>query len=428
MSGSPSDAVRVLCFGALRERLGTEIVVREKVTTVLDLWSLVTHDHPDFRDPQGRVRPARNFAYCDWQTPVEPGDEVAFMPPVAGGSVDEEAGPRLRVALVPDPIDVSRLVAEVRGDGAGAIAAFVGAVRNTSEGRPVRGLDYETYQPMADRELRRIAADVAERHGLSGMALVHRVGSLLVGEVSVAVVAAAPHRRAALLACSEAVEALKRDLPMWKREHHPDGTRWVGAGDLNGAPSQGGLALLAGSGDPRGEGAADTAPLGHDPMPAPAPPLLSHLDPSGAFLMVDVSDRPPTLRAALAEAVVRFSDPATLAVLRHGSPKGDVLAAARLAGIMGAKHTPELIPLCHPLPLTHLDVQVTVEESPPGVHIVSSARCAGSTGVEMEALTAATVAGLTVIDMLKSADPWMTVESVRLLSKNGGRSGSLHRP
>ena len=109
MSGSPSDAVRVLCFGALRERLGTEIVVREKVTTVLDLWSLVTHDHPDFRAPQGRVRPARNSAYCDWQTPVEPGDEVAFMPPVAGGSVDDEAGPRLRAALVTDPIDVCLL-------------------------------------------------------------------------------------------------------------------------------------------------------------------------------------------------------------------------------------------------------------------------------------------------------------------------------
>src|ERR1019366_10237306 len=96
---------------------------------------------------------------------------------------------------VTDPIDVSRLVAELRGDGAGAIAAFVGVVRNTSEGRPVHRLDYETYQPMADRELLRIVADVTVRHGLSGMALVHRVGSLLVGEVSVAVVAAAPHRR-----------------------------------------------------------------------------------------------------------------------------------------------------------------------------------------------------------------------------------------
>jgi cyclic pyranopterin phosphate synthase len=130
----------------------------------------------------------------------------------------------------------------------------------------------------------------------------------------------------------------------------------------------------------------------------------------------------------MAEAVVRFSDPATLAVLRDGPPKGDVLAAARLAGIMGAKHTHELIPLCHPLPLTHLDVRVDVEDSPPGIRIVSFARCTGSTGVEMEALTAAAVAGLTVIDMLKSADPWITVETVRLLSKSGGRSGERQRP
>ena len=159
MSGSPSDAVRVLCFGALRERLGTEIVVREKVTTVLDLWSLVTHDHPDFRAPQGRVRPARNSAYCDWQTPVEPGDEVAFMPPVAGGSVDDEAGPRLRAALVTDPIDVNRLVAELRGDGDGAIAAFVGVVRDTSEAARCRGLTRDI-PAVADRDL--------SHHGGSG--------------------------------------------------------------------------------------------------------------------------------------------------------------------------------------------------------------------------------------------------------------------
>jgi cyclic pyranopterin phosphate synthase len=243
----------------------------------------------------------------------------------------------------------------------------------------------------------------------------------------VAVVAAAPHRRAALLACREAVEILKRDLPMWKREHHPDGTRWVGAGDLGSAPPPDRPAAPVASGDTGGD-AADAAPLGYEPTPALDPQPLSHLGPAGAFQMVDVSDRPPTLRAARAEAVVRFSDPATLAVLRQGPPKGDVLAAARLAGIMGAKHTPELIPLCHPLPLTHLDVQVTIEESPPGVHIVSLARCAASTGVEMEALTAATVAGLTVVDMLKSADPWMTIESVRLLGKSGGRSGDVHRP
>jgi len=144
--------------------------------------------------------------------------------------------------------------------------------------------------------------------------------------------------------------------------------------------------------------------------------------------MVDVSDRPSTFRTAVAEAVVRFANPATVALVREGSPKGDVLAAARLAGIMGAKHTPQLIPLCHPIPITHLEVQAEVEDSPPGVRIVSSARCAASTGVEMEALTAAAVAGLTVVDMVKSADPWVIIESVRLLRKSGGRSGDVQRP
>ena len=131
--------------------------------------------------------------------------------------------PRLHTALPTDPIDVGQLVAEMRGDGDGAIASFVGVVRDANEGRKVLRLDYEAYLPMADRELRRLAVEVAQRHGLSALALVHRVGSLVVGEVSVVVVAAAPHRRPAILACAEAVEGLKRDLPVWKREHHPDG-------------------------------------------------------------------------------------------------------------------------------------------------------------------------------------------------------------
>jgi molybdopterin synthase catalytic subunit len=223
MNESRPEAVRVVCFGWLRERLGTEILVRESVGTVLDLWSIMTRDQPDLRDPRGRFRAARNLAYCNWQTAVEPGDEVAFMPPVAGGSVNGKACPRLHTVLVTDPIDVNRLVAEVRSDSDGAIAAFVGAVRSTSQGRSVQRLDYEAYLPMADQELRRIAAEVTERHRLSGVALVHRIGPQAVGEVSVAVVAASPHRRAALVACSEAMDALKRDLPAWKREHHPDG-------------------------------------------------------------------------------------------------------------------------------------------------------------------------------------------------------------
>jgi cyclic pyranopterin phosphate synthase len=340
--------------------------------------------------------------------------------------------PQLHTALTTDPIDVGQLVAEMRGDGDGAIASFIGVVRDAHEGRTVLRLDYEAYLPMADRELRRLAAEVAERHGLSALALVHRVGSLVVGEVSVVVVTAAPHRRPALLACAEAVEALKRDLPVWKREHYPDGAVWIDARDLDDDVGPGAKLPRGPSEAPDDEVVSVATLEGAGSGPDPGAELersrLSHVGASGAFQMVDITDRAPTHRAASAEALVRFSDPATLVTLRAGSAKGDVLAAARLAGIMAAKRTPELIPLCHPLPLTHVEVTIEVDDSLPGVRIVGAARCAASTGVEMEALTAVTVAGLTIIDMLKSADPWMTIESVQLLSKSGGRSGERRRP
>jgi cyclic pyranopterin monophosphate synthase len=428
MPSKPDDAVRVVCFGWLRERLGGEILVREPVATVLDLWSAVTHDHADLGDPRGRLRVARNLGYCDWETEVKPGDEVAFMPPVAGGSVDDEPRRRVHTALVADPIEVDRLVAEARGDADGAIAAFIGVVRNRSPGGPVQALDYDAYLPMAERELLRVAAEVTEHHDLSALTMVHRIGTLAVGEVSVVVVAAAPHRGAALLACSEAVEALKRDLPVWKREHHADGAFWVDAREPDGVMEPGGPAEASGSGAQAGAAGRGADSRDRDDDSAPEQPRLSHLDRAGSFHMVDVSDRPTTLRTAVAEAVVRFANPATVALVREGSAKGDVLAAARLAGIMGAKHTPELLPLCHPLPITHLDVQVEVQDFPPGVRIVSSARCTASTGVEMEALTAASIAGLTVMDMVKSVDPWVTIEAVRLLRKSGGRSGAIQRP
>lgn len=402
MEKSAPPPIRVLCFGALRDRLGAETLVRERAATVAELWSLVIRQRPELVGLRDRVRAARNLTYCDWETAVEPGDEVAFMPPVAGGAVDDGPTPALLCEVVESPIDVSHLVDTLRRDAHGAVASFAGVVRHVSGGRPVLQLDYEIYPAMADRELRRIAAYVAERHRLGGLALVHRTGSLAVGEVSLAVVAVAAHRAEALRGCAEAVEMIKRDLPVWKREHHPDGAAWVDARELDGVL--------------------------RDPNQSAASPPLAHLDGSGSMRMVDVSDRPVTERAATAEAVVRFASASTVQALRRGSPKGDVLAAARIAGIMAAKRTPELIPLCHPLPLTHVDVAASIDDALPGVRLTSSARCVASTGVEMEALTAAAVAALTVVDMLKSADPWMTVESLRLLGKSGGRSGAVSRP
>lgn len=150
---------------------------------------------------------------------------------------------------------------------------------------------------------------------------------------------------------------------------------------------------------------------------------LTHFDAQGHAHMVDVSAKPVTDRIAIAEARVRMA-PDTLALCLEGrAAKGDVLGVARLAGIMAAKRTSDLIPLCHPLPLTRAAIDFEAEPGLPGVRITATVKTSGTTGVEMEALTAATVAALTVYDMLKAVDKAMVIEAVRLLLKDGGKSG-----
>ena len=150
---------------------------------------------------------------------------------------------------------------------------------------------------------------------------------------------------------------------------------------------------------------------------------LTHLDRTGAANMVDVSDKAVTSRVARAEGRV-VTAPATVALIREGNAKkGDVLGTARLAGIMAAKRTHDLIPLCHPLLLTKVAVECRLDDTLPGVHVEAEVSVSGQTGVEMEALTAVTVACLTLYDMVKAADRSMRIEGVRLLAKSGGRSG-----
>jgi cyclic pyranopterin phosphate synthase len=139
--------------------------------------------------------------------------------------------------------------------------------------------------------------------------------------------------------------------------------------------------------------------------------------------MVDVGDKPVTERTARAEGAVRMSAAAFELVRTNAVAKGDVLATARIAGIQAAKRTAELIPLCHPLPLDQIDLELALDSSLPGVRISATARTRASTGVEMEALTAVAVSGLTVYDMVKSADRGMRIEAIRLTHKTGGRSG-----
>jgi cyclic pyranopterin phosphate synthase len=145
---------------------------------------------------------------------------------------------------------------------------------------------------------------------------------------------------------------------------------------------------------------------------------LSHIDAEGRASMVDVGEKPSTARRAIAEAFVRLAPEHFEAIAAN--PKGDVFPVARIAGIHAAKQTSNLIPLCHPLPLDHVSVELTLTDE--GVQITSSASTDGKTGVEMEALTAAGVAALTVYDMLKAAGHGMTIESVRLIEKTGGKS------
>jgi cyclic pyranopterin phosphate synthase len=150
---------------------------------------------------------------------------------------------------------------------------------------------------------------------------------------------------------------------------------------------------------------------------------LSHIDKKGEARMVDVSDKAATTRTAVAEGFVAMQAE-TLALLQSGdTPKGDVLATARIAGIMAAKRTHELIPLCHPLNLTKVAVHLEPRPEPPGVRVTAEVKTGGQTGVEMEALTAVSVACLTLYDMLKSVDRAMSFDGIRLLEKSGGRSG-----
>ncbi len=156
-----------------------------------------------------------------------------------------------------------------------------------------------------------------------------------------------------------------------------------------------------------------------------APPRSTHVDADGNVMMVDVSAKTPTERSAVAEGSILMSAAAFAAVRGNTAPKGDVLTVAQLAGIMGAKRTSELIPLCHPLPLANCKVLLELGDN--AVHVRCAVKTTDRTGVEMEALTGVSVALLTVYDMLKALDKGMEITGIRLLSKSGGKSGDYRR-
>src|SRR6202163_1724943 len=219
------DDVTVLVFGPLRERVGAA-EVHVAGATVQEVWDELVRRHPAAAVDAASVRAARNLGYCEWNTAVRTGDTIAFIPPVAGGS--DDASP-VRVWITDVPIDIAAVIASAGTSRDGAVASFIGRVRDHSDGVAVRRMDYEAYAEMAEEQVRRIGDELLARSGISTITIVHRTGALLVGDASVLVVVTAPHRDTAFPACQEALELIKRTVPVWKREHRTDGARWVDA-------------------------------------------------------------------------------------------------------------------------------------------------------------------------------------------------------
>ncbi len=209
--------VDVRLFAALRERAGSARVAIELVdgATVGDVWPLLALGD----EPPGMLY-AVNRAYADRAEALSDGDEVAVIPPVSGGDF----------RLSGEALSVDAAVAEVRDDGAGAIATFVGTTRAHSRGRDVLHLDYEAYEGMAEQVMADLADQITRRHDLCKVAIHHRVGRVDIGEMSVVIAVSAPHRAAALDACKEAIDELKVSVPLWKKETYVGGEEWIGQG------------------------------------------------------------------------------------------------------------------------------------------------------------------------------------------------------
>ena len=412
MTAVPADdgtmEVRVRLFAMLRERAGADevaLTLPAGATVAQALSALAERTELAAALADMPVVLAVNREYATGSLRLRPGDEVAVVPPVSGGSPEERPdagappdaghGP-VRSAGADDAewvrvgseaIDVATLVERVGDPGAGATVVFLGTTRDVAH------LEYEVYAEMARERIASILHDCVVRHRLRAAAAEHRVGPVPLGETSVGVAVSAPHRAEAFAAARAAIDRIKAEAPIWKKE--------VEAGDA-----------------PR-ECWVDGTP--------PRPTGLTHVDERGAAWMVDVGGKPATERRARARAIVRMAPATAAAALAGDAPKGDVIATARLAGIQAAKRTAELIPLAHPVAVSWVDVEIAIDPVAGSVAIEGEARTVAGTGVELEALTAASVAALTVYDMVKALERGVEVEHVCLLEKSGGSSGSWLR-
>jgi molybdopterin synthase catalytic subunit len=224
--------VRVLFFGMLKDMVGrsgedSEIPEGASVGTVFDDYA---NRYPRLREAARSIVVARNQEFADPSTRLEEGDEIAFLPPVSGGSGNAP----LQIcqdghyfALTRHQIDSRAIIARLQDGCEGAVITFEGTVRNNTKGRATLCLDYECYEPMAIKMMAKIGMEVAAAHDVRRVAMIHRLGRLLIGETSVAVIVTAAHRRAAFEAALEGINRLKKLVPIWKKEHFVDGEVWV---------------------------------------------------------------------------------------------------------------------------------------------------------------------------------------------------------
>jgi molybdopterin synthase catalytic subunit len=207
--------VTVRLFAGLRERAGTARLDVDDVERVDDVWAKL-----GLGDEPAGLLYALNREYVDRGAALHDGDEVALIPPVSGGSF----------RISGEPLDLARVVEEASSDDAGAVASFVGTVRRRSRDRDVLYLEYEAFEEMAEPMLEQLAGELTTKHGLSKVAIHHRIGRVEIGEPSVVIAVSAPHRAAALDACREAIDTLKETIPLWKKEVYAGGEEWIGRG------------------------------------------------------------------------------------------------------------------------------------------------------------------------------------------------------
>jgi molybdopterin synthase catalytic subunit len=222
--------VTVLYFAVFKERLGRsedalELPDGKRVQDAVDALAAI---HPAIAALRGKFRVAVNQEFVTDDHALANGDELALIPPVAGGAEPREAGRHVR--LLAEPLSLDRVVAAVSGPGMGGVVTFTGAVRRHSRGTTVERLEYEAYAPMAIREMTRLCEEIEAELPATRLAVEHRVGTLAIGDLAVVIAAAAPHRAEAFTACRAMIDRLKDRVPIWKKEVGTDGAEWVGLG------------------------------------------------------------------------------------------------------------------------------------------------------------------------------------------------------